>query len=132
MPTVSGTFELLSGGEEAYRENPDGPRLTHAKGTQRFGGGIEGNGSVDWLVCYRPDKTARFVGLQRIDGRIGERTGSFILEATSTHDGKASTGTWEVIVGTGTGELVGITGRGGFEAPGGPRVEYHLDFEVDD
>jgi hypothetical protein len=131
MPTVSGTFELLSGGEEPYREDPDGPRLTHAKGTQRFGGGIEGNGSVDWLVCYRPDKTARFVGLQRIDGRIGDRTGGFVLEATSTYDGKASTGTWEVISGTGTDELAGITGRGGFEAPGGPKVQYHLDYQLE-
>ncbi len=131
MPTVSGTFEVLGGGEEAYREDPGGPRLTHAKGTQSFGGGIDGNGSVDWLVCYRPDKTARFVGLQRIDGRIDDRSGSFILEATSSHDGKSSTGTWEVIAGTGTGELEGITGRGGFEAPGGPRVEYHLDYELE-
>lgn len=131
MPMVSGTFEVLGGGEEAYREDPDGPRLTHAKGTQRFGGGIEGTGSVDWLICYRPDKTARFVGLQRIDGRIGGRSGSFILEATSSHDGKSSTGTWEVIAGTGTGELEGISGRGGFEAPGGAKVEYHLDYELD-
>jgi len=131
MPSLSGTFELLSGGEEAYRESPGVPRLTHAKGTQRFGGGIEGNGAVDWLICYRPDKTARFVGLQRIDGRIGDRTGSFVLEATSTHDGKASTGRWEVIAGSGTGDLVGITGHGGFEAPGGPKVQYHLEYELE-
>jgi Protein of unknown function (DUF3224) len=130
MPNLSGTFEVLGGGEEAYREDPAGPRLTHAKGTQRFGGGIQGDGSVDWLVCYRPDKTARFVGLQRIDGRIGDRTGSFVLEATSTHDGNASTGTWAVIPGTGTGGLAGITGKGGFEAPGGPKVQYHLDYEI--
>ncbi|HEV2005936.1 MAG TPA: DUF3224 domain-containing protein [Candidatus Limnocylindrales bacterium] len=131
MPTISGTFELLSGGEEVYREASGGPRLSHAKGAQRFGGGIEGNGAVDWLICYRPDKTARFVGLQRIDGLIGDRSGSFVLEATSAHDGKASTGTWEIIAGTGTGELAGITGRGGFEAPGGPKVQYHLDYELD-
>jgi Protein of unknown function (DUF3224) len=37
----------------------------------------------------------------------------------------------EVIVGTGTGELVGITGRGGFEAPGGPKVQYHLDYDLE-
>jgi hypothetical protein len=131
MPIASGTFELLSGGEDAYREDPGGPRLTRAKGTQRFGGGIEGNGSVDWLICYRPDKSARFVGLQRIDGRIGHRSGSFVLEATSTHDGKASTGSWTVIEGTGTGDLAGISGVGGFEAPGGPKVQYHLDYELE-
>jgi len=131
MPTVSGTFEVLSGGEDMIREMPGGPRLTHAKGAQRFGGGIEGDGYVDWLICYRPDKTARFVGLQRIDGRIGNRTGSFVLEATSTHAGNASTATWEVIAGTGTGDLAGITGDGGFEAPGGPKVAYHLDYELE-
>jgi hypothetical protein len=131
MPTVSGTFELVSGGEQPIREAPGEARVTHANGAQRFSGGVEGDGSVDWLVCYRPDRSARFVGLQRIEGRIGEHRGSFLIEATSTHDGKASEGSWIVIPGTGTGDLAGISGRGGFEAPGGPIVSYHLDYELE-
>jgi hypothetical protein len=131
MPTLTGTFDVVAGGEQPIRETPGEPRLTHATGSQRFAGGIEGDGAVDWLVCYRPDKSARFVGLQRIDGRIGDRRGTFLMEATSTHDGKASEGSWAVIPGTGTGDLDGISGRGGFEAPGGPTVRYHLDYELE-
>jgi hypothetical protein len=131
MPTISGTFDLIGGGEEPLSAQADGLRLTHASGSQRFSGGIEGDGSVDWLIAYRADKTARFVGLQRIEGRIGERRGSFVIEASATHDGKASEGAWTIVPGSGSAGLEGISGRGGFDAPGGRTVRYHLDYEID-
>ena len=52
--TATGTFEVLTGGEDAYREAEGEARLTHAHGRQRFSGGIEGDGSIEWLMCYLP------------------------------------------------------------------------------
>ena len=66
--TAMGTFEVKPDEEHAYHEVTGQPRLTHAGGTQRFSGDLEGDGSIEWLMCYLPDKTARFVGLQRFDG----------------------------------------------------------------
>jgi hypothetical protein len=130
MTTAAGTFEVLTGGEEAYREADGGPRLTHANGSQRFSGGIEGDGSIEWLMCYLPAGGARMVGHQRIDGSLDGRRGSFLIEAIGQHDGKASTATWRIIDGSGTGELAGIRGDGGFEAPGGKIVRYRLDYDL--
>ncbi len=128
MPVASGTFKVLSGGEDAYQEPEGAPRLTRAHGTQRFVGDIEGDGSVEWLMCYLPDGTARFVGHQRITGSLAGRNGSFVIEAVGVHDGTASRATWTVIDGSATGGLSRLRGEGGFQAPGGPEVSYSLDY----
>ena len=130
MTTAAGTFEVLTGGEDAYHEADGEPRLTHANGSQRFSGAIEGDGSIEWLMCYLPAGGARMVGHQRIDGSVDGRRGSFLIEAVGQHDGKASTATWRIIDGSGTGELAGIRGEGGFEAPGGKIVTYNLDYDL--
>jgi Protein of unknown function (DUF3224) len=130
MATATGTFKITGGGEDAYDE-ADALRLTHANGTQSFTGDIEGDGAVHWLMVYRPDKTARFVGLQRITGTLDDRRGSFVLTAEGEHDGSSSRIRWQVVEGSGSGDLAGITGEGGMEAPGGPGGTYRLDYSVE-
>ena len=130
MMTVTGTFEVQPGDETTIGEPGEGIRLTHATGTQRFSGGIVGDGAIDWLMCYLPTKSARYVGLQRITGTIDGRRGSVVLEAVGDHDGTGSSATWTIIEGTGTGDLAGIRGTGGFEAKGGRTVSYRLDYEL--
>jgi hypothetical protein len=130
MMTVTGTFEVQPGDETTIHEPGEGIRLTHATGTQRFSGGIVGDGAIDWLMCYLPTKSARYVGLERITGTIDGRRGSLVLEAVGDHDGTGSAATWRVIEGTGTGDLAGIRGTGGFEAKGGKTVSYRLDYEL--
>ena len=98
--------------------------------TQRFSGDIEGDGSIEWLMCYLPDRTARFVGLQRIDGSLNGKRGAFVIEAVGVHDGTGSEARWRIIEGSGTGALEGITGQGGFDASGGRNVSYHLDYRL--
>jgi hypothetical protein len=129
MPRATGTFEITGMHEDPWGRDGDEPRLTRAGGTQRFSGDIEGDGVVEWLACY-VDGQARLVGLQRIDGSLTGHDGAFVIEATSDHDGKQSSGTWRIIEGTGSGELAGITGSGSFEAGGGRTVAYRLDFEL--
>jgi Protein of unknown function (DUF3224) len=128
---AAGGFTVTGGGEQTIREAPGEVRLTRVSGTQRFGGGIVGEGSVEWMFCYRPDRSARFVGLQRIEGSIEGRTGSFVMESTGDHDGRQSKGHWRIIPGSGAGELAGISGEGSFDAPGGPEATYQLDYQLD-
>jgi hypothetical protein len=129
MPSATGTFEITGMHEDPWGRNGDEPRLTRAGGTQRFSGDIEGEGVVEWLACYIGGR-ARLVGLQRIAGTVGERDGSFVIEATSDHDGKQSSGVWRILDGTGSGELAGISGSGSFQAGGGRTVSYRLDYEL--
>ena len=125
----TGTFDVQSWEENAFRDGEGEPKLTHVSGSQAFSGDIEGEGTVAWLMCYRPEGGARFVGLQHISGAFGDRRGSLVIESTGDHDGKASRGTWTVVEGSGTGDLSGVRGRGGFTAPGGRTVDYELELD---
>lgn len=127
---ATGEFELKSWDEEPYDEIEGGGKLTRAVVTQGFTGDIEGDGAVQWLMCYRPDGTADFVGLQRVTGRVGGRSGSFVLQNTGTFDGKQATGPWSVVPGSATGELRGLSGQGEFGAPHGPKASYTLDYDL--
>ena len=130
MTKAEGSFDILSGEETTYEERGGGAKLTHAWGAQRFSGDIAGEGSVHWLMAYGSDRTARYVGLQRITGSLDGREGSFIIAAQGEFDGTSSHGTWSIVEGSGTAGLEGITGTGSFEAPSGPRATYRLDYDL--
>ncbi len=129
MAGATGTFTITSMGEDTLQEVEGGTKLTRAYGTQAFTGDIEGEGSVEWLMCYLPGGTARFLGVQRITGSIGGRTGTVVIESVGDHDGSQSKGTWTVIAGAGSGELSGLTGEGSFQAPG-REVTYSLEYRL--
>jgi hypothetical protein len=101
-----------------------------AKVEQTISGEIEGQGVAQWLMCYRPDKTADFVGLQQISGRLGDREGSFVLTSNGTFDGKVAAGDMVVVEGSGDGDLAGISGSGSFSAPHGTEASIELDYEI--
>ncbi len=124
-------FKIEGWDEQPYQENEDGGKLTRASVKQTFEGDIKGEGEVKWLMCYRPDQTADFVGLQRVVGSIGERSGSVVLETTGTFDGKEARGPLRVIAGSGTGELKGIAGDGELRAPLGGEPSVSLDYRFD-
>jgi hypothetical protein len=130
MTRAEGSFEVTSWNEESYEELEGGGKLTRASVEQRFSGAIVGHGAVQWLMAYRSDGTAHFVGLQRVRGSVGARTGSFLLETSGEFDGVEAHGTWSVVPRSGTGELEGLRGTGAFRAPHGSKAAFELDYEI--
>jgi Protein of unknown function (DUF3224) len=129
MTKAKGSFEVTSWHEDTYEELDGGGKLTRASVEQTFTGDISGDGAVQWLMCYRSDGTARFVGLQRVTGSVGDRTGSFMLETAGEFDGNEAKGSWSVVAGTGTAGLESLRGAGMFRAPRGPKASFELDYE---
>ncbi len=121
-------FKIEGWDEQPYVESEDGGKLTRASVKQTFEGDIAGEGEVEWLMCYRPDQTADFVGLQRVVGRVGEHWGSVVLETTGTFDGKEAKGPLTIVSGSGTGELKGIAGNGELCAPLGGEPSVTLNY----
>ena len=87
MKTANARFAIKSWDEKAYSEGQDLPRLTRASVTKRFSGDIEGEGQVEYLMMYRSDGSATFVGLERFIGRVGSRSGTFVLQRTGVFEG---------------------------------------------
>ena len=126
--SAAGTFEVVGWDEKTYQELGPGAKLSEAKVTQKFTGDITGDGSVIWLMCYVNEKSARFVGMQRVVGKIGEKNGSFVMETEGNFDGTLAKGDWSIVAGSGTDGLSGIAGEGRFEAPHGPKATYKIDY----
>ena len=124
-------FEVQSWDENTYEELEGEAKLTRASVGQAFTGDLDGEGSVEWLMCYREDKTAEFVGLQRFVGRLGSRSGSFVMKTQGGFDGSEAKGRLDVIAGSGTEELSAITGTGEFAAPMGSTASVELDYDVE-
>ena len=129
VTTLNGSFELVSWDETTYDER-DGRRLTKASVRQRFAGDVAGEGSVEWLMSYDEDATARFVGLQLVDGEIAGQRGTFVLETRGEFDGRVAR--WEAVVvpGSARAGLEGMSGQGTFEASLGSTARFSLEFEL--
>ena len=76
-------------------------------------------------MAYAPDKTATFVGIERIKGTVGGKRGSLVLLHEGTFEGGAATATLRVV--SGTDELTHVTGGGNFRADPAGAVTLDLD-----
>lgn len=128
---ATGTFKATSWDEKPYAELEGAPKLTHAHVTNSYHGDIEGEGTSDSLMFYGAEGAATYFGFERVVGRLGGRSGSFVLEGTGTWKDGVATTTWSVVPGSGTEQLRGLRGQGGFAAGSGLEVSYSLDYHFE-
>jgi hypothetical protein len=131
MPTLNGELTLSSWNEDTYNEREGGRKLTRATVTQELAGDIVGKAEVEWLMSYREDGTAHFVGFQVFEGTIEGREGSAVLESIGEFDGTEAKWKGTVVEGSGTDDWAGLRGEGQFSAPHGPKASYTLDCSFD-
>ncbi len=105
------TFQVTSWNEKPIGESQGMPKLTRATVTKSFSGDIDGEGSLEYLMMYRADDSASFVGLERVVGRVGGRSGSFVLQHRGTFEGGTAKATWVVVPGSGTGGAARLVRR---------------------
>ena len=105
-------FTIKSWDEKPYGEGQDLPKLTRAAVTKTFTGDIAAEGQVEYLMMYRSDGSATFVGLERVVGRIGEKAGTFVLQRIGVFESGQAKESYSVIPGSGTGELLSLRGEG--------------------
>ena len=128
--SANARFAIKSWDETAYSEGQDLPRLTRAKVTKTFTGDIEGEGQVEYLMMYRGDGSATFVGLERFVGRIGGRTGTFVLERSGVFESGQAKESYSVIPGSATGELQGLRGDGRSAVGHGTEHPFSLNYDL--
>jgi Protein of unknown function (DUF3224). len=79
-------FTIKSWDEKPYSEGEDLPKLTRAAVAKTFAGDITGDGHVEYLMMYRSDGSATFVGLERVVGQVAGKAGSFVLQRTGVFE----------------------------------------------
>ena len=124
--TGHATFTAKTWEESTYSEIDAGRKLTRVQATFVYEGDIEGEGSVNYLMAYDPDGSGSFVGIEKIAGRVGDRSGSFVVQHTGTFDPQSVSTRWDFVPGLGSNGLEGLVGGGELKLIGhGP---YPFDF----
>jgi hypothetical protein len=127
--TANARFAIKSWDEKPYSEGQDLPKLTRASVTKTYTGDITGDGEVEYLMMYRSDGSATFLGLERVVGRIAGKTGSFVLQRTGVFEGGQAKESYSVIPGSATGELHGLLGEGRSAVGHGMEHPITLEYE---
>ncbi len=130
MTRANARFAIKSWDEKPYSEGPDLPKLTRASVVKTFTGDIEGEGRVEYLMMYRSDGSATFVGLERIVGRIGGKAGSFVLQRTGVFENGRAKESYSVVPGSATGALKGLRGEGSTDVGHGMEHPFSLSYEL--
>jgi hypothetical protein len=130
--TANARFAIKSWDEKPYSEAEAKPKLTRASVTKTYEGDIEGDGRVEYLMMYRTDGSASFVGLEQFVGRVGGKSGTFVLQRTGVFESGQAKESYSVIPGSATGELQGLSGSGSTAVGHGMEHPFSLTYELDD
>ena len=128
--TANARFVIQSWDENPWADGLEPPKLTRAAVAKTYTGDIEGEGRVEYLMLYREDGSAAFVGLERVDGKVAGRAGSFVLRRTGVFEGGQAKESYSVVPGSGTGELAGLVGEGSSAVGHGMEHPFALDYEL--
>jgi hypothetical protein len=91
---------------------------------------MEGEGHVEYLMMYRSDGSAAFVGLERFVGRIGSKSGTFVLQRTGVFESGQARESYSVVHDSATGELRGLRGEGTSTLGHGTEFPFTLNYEL--
>ena len=72
-------FAIKGWDEKPYSEGHDLPKMTRASVTKTYTGDIDATGHVEYLMMYRSDGSATFVGAAEdnpVNPRVNEGTGT--------------------------------------------------------
>lgn len=122
---VNARIEIKSWDEEAFDEGDGVAKLTKASVTKEYSGDITGRSVTESVMAYEPSGAATFLGIERITGTVGARTGTLVISHTGTYaDGIAKAA---LAVLSGTDGLTDATGTGEFIADPKPSLTLSLD-----
>src|SRR5205085_4910397 len=87
------------------------PSLTHMTMDKQFRGDLEATSIGEGVSAQGTVKgSAGYVGIERVTGKLGGRSGSFILQHSSTMTRGTPQQSVTVLPDSATGELTGLTG----------------------
>ena len=129
--TANARFAITNWDEKPYAEGQDQPRLTRASVAKKLTGDIDGESHTEYLMMYRADGTATFVGLERVAGRVAGKSGSFVLQRVGAFEDGLAKESYSVIPGSGTGDLRALRGEGKSSVGHGMEHPFTLSYELD-
>lgn len=107
---IIATFQITNWEQTSLDEPAEGPKLSRAAVTKSFTGDLTATSTADVLMC-QAEGGAGYIAQERVEGRLGDRTGSFVLQHGGVGGGDWQEAFGHVVPGSGTGELKGLRGE---------------------
>lgn len=127
---ATATFEVNGWEQTAYDEPGEGPPLARAIVTKTYQGEIAGTSKAELLMCGTAEGPAGYIGQERVEGKVGDRAGSFVLQHGGLRWDGGQKVYGHVVPGSGTGELRGLRGEIQFRHDeNGAGITLDYDFE---
>ncbi|WP_126629759.1 DUF3224 domain-containing protein [Dictyobacter alpinus] len=110
LPRCSSPVSILS-----IRDEPkENAKLLKTDVKRSFQGDIKAESTAVLLMCLADNGSAGYVATERVVGRIGSRSGSFVIQHGGAVEAGSVTDSFGYVVpGSGTGELQGLRGHCG-------------------
>jgi hypothetical protein len=126
---ATGTFDVTLT-PQSTDERPDAGPLARLAIDKRFHGDLEGASRGEMLSAGTPTAgSAGYVAIERVDGALHGRRGTFALMHFGTMTRGAPSLTIAVVPDSGTGELAGLSGAMTIDRGGG-RHAYTFDYAL--
>lgn len=105
-------------------------KITRATVVKAYHGALEAVGTMEYVMAYAPDGTARYTGIERVEGTLDSRHGSFLMEDAGTFRDGVAASAFRIIEGSGTEALTGITGSASVDAVKADTQRMRLEYEL--
>jgi hypothetical protein len=116
---------------QANDSSNDGLTLSRLSLDKQYHGDLDATGKGEMLAAGTPVKgSAGYVAIERVNGTLGGRRGSFILQHVGTMAHGSQQLAISVVPDSGTGELAGLSGTMKIIIADG-RHSYELTYSVD-
>ena len=100
-----------------YDEPANSPALARGVVKKTFDGDLKGVSTGEILMCSAEDGSAAYTVMERFEGELRGRTGTFVLLHGATHTpNETSRALGQIVPNSGTSELAGIRGTVEFKA----------------
>lgn len=109
---AEGTFEVQVVREPPFETGDDGVSLARATIAKTWTGELDAKSTVHMLGAQtQVQGSAAYVALERVVGRLGPRSGSFVLQHSAWMRGAETHLSVTVVPDSGTGDLNGLSGE---------------------
>ena len=129
MPRAEGSFDIDRFDSRDPHDDRDGLTLTRAHISKTFHGDLVGTSETD-IIMVHTQIPAAYAGIERFDGAVHGRSGSFVLQHNAGSANGALWMTWKIVETSGTADLAGIHGEGQIVVGPGGEHSYSLDYEL--
>lgn len=126
----------IAGWDEKTFSEPGSPgpghagKLTKASVRKTYTGDVEGEGVLEYLLSYKDDGSAEYMGYERVTGKVDGVPGSFVFRHNGTYAEDRMMQTSVIVEGSGTGELIGLSGRTEIIAGHDKDYPFTLEYEM--